>query len=145
MEFNELNRLNLNLPLTPQKGSGVKKGAEKKSEKNIPVEKSPANPVYWQGAVGVKKTSIPANNANLIHSIANIKSDVQIQNSETETSTVSEYINFLLSQPAGFKTDEEYKKYVLESFTKNLEDMKKNIIIFGTNLVMNILKKIQKN
>lgn len=124
MEFNELNRLNLNLPLTPQKGSGVKKGAEKKSEKNIPVEKSPANPVYWQGAVGVKKTSIPANNANLIHSIANIKSDVQIQISETETSTVSEYINFLLSQPAGFKTDEEYKKYVLESFTKNLEDMK---------------------
>lgn len=56
--------------------------------------------------------------------LAELGADAVIQLGDGTTTTVGEYTQYLLSQPVGFETEEEYQNYVLESLTSNLDAMK---------------------
>ena len=59
-----------------------------------------------------------------IEKLGSIKSDATIPLDDGSTITVQEYVNYVIKQPVGFETEEEYKQYSLETLKTNLEAAK---------------------
>ena len=56
--------------------------------------------------------------------VIGIKSDVEISMQDGTSIRVDDYVNSMLNQEVGFETEEEYKVYVLDTLTENLNSMR---------------------
>ncbi len=78
--------------------------------------------------LNVNNSSVVVNDSNYIDIeadvIKNIPSDSAILLEDGRSITVNDYANYILSQPVGFETEEEYQEYVLQFLSLNYESMK---------------------
>ena len=148
MDFNEINKINVDFNSTPKKSKGVEKKSVEKELKQFSTKKSPSNPSYWQNAAGVKisRTSFKGNREEVsdeylkqkieyltIVMESNDNLGVATPTFRTEINSlapygkdaVDNYAKLLGQSTSYFIRNEKLKKYsqVASSLVKNLPDM----------------------
>ena len=118
-----------------EKGNNVKENSQLEEEENILVfnyNNSDIDNDYEAYSDSFIFTGVDNNNNNdndeILgidkNTILNIQSDATITLEDGFSISVSDYINHILSQNVGFKTEEEYQEYIIDKLSANLEEMK---------------------